>query len=167
MIHFAVHMKLTQHCKSTILLWLLLSCQVRPTLCNPMDCSMPDFPVFHYLPEFAQTHVHWVSDAIQPSHPLSSPSPPALNLSQHQGLIQWVDSSHQVAEVLELQHQSSQWLFRVDFLLIGFWSFAFPSGGTRVGTVGRWSKPGHLKCSLLAVRPLVPLAWASFKSLLL
>ena len=67
-------------------------------------------------PEFAQTHVHWVSDAIQPFHPLSPPSPPALNLSQHQGLFQWVGSSHQVAKVLELQlqHQSFQWIFRVD-----------------------------------------------------
>ena len=73
-----------------------------------MDCNTPGFPVHHQLPELAQTHVHWVSDAIQPSHPLSSPSPPALNLSQHQGLFQWVSSSHQVAKVLEfqLQHQS-------------------------------------------------------------
>ena len=76
------------------------------------------FPVHHQLPELTQTHVHWVSDAIQPSHPLSSPSPPALNLSQHQGLFQWVDSLHQVAKVLEfqLQYQSFQWIFRTDFL---------------------------------------------------
>ena len=80
------------------------------TLCNPMDCSMPGFFVHHQLPELAQTHVHWVGDAIQPSHPLSSPSPPAFNLSQHQDLFQWVSSSHQVARVLEfqLQHQSFQ-----------------------------------------------------------
>ena len=86
-----------------------------------MDCSTPGFPVLHYLPELAQTHVHWVGDAIQPSHPLLSPSPSALNLSQHQGLFQWVSSSHQVAEVLELQlqHQSFQWLFRTDFLQDG------------------------------------------------
>ena len=86
-------------------------------LCR-MDCSMPDCPVLHYLLEFAQTHVHWVSDAIQPSHPLSSPSPPAFSLSQHQGLFQWVSSSHQVAKVLEfqLQHQSFQWIFRTDLL---------------------------------------------------
>ena len=75
------------------------------TLCDPMDYSKPGFPVLH-LPELAQTHVHWVDDAIQPSHPLSSPSPSALNLSQHQGLFQWVSSSHQVAKVLEFQHQS-------------------------------------------------------------
>ena len=62
------------------------------TLCNPMDCSMPAFPVLHYLPVFAQTHIHWVSDAIWPSHPLSSPSPPALNLFQHQGLFLWIVS---------------------------------------------------------------------------
>ena len=74
-----------------------------------MDCSMPGFPVLHHLPEFAQTRVHWVGDAIQPSHPLLSSYPPALNLSQHQGLFQWVSSSHQVAKVLELQlqHQST------------------------------------------------------------
>ena len=87
-------------------------------LCDSMDCSMPGFPVLHYLPELAQTHVHWVGADIQPSHPLSSPSPPAFSLSQHQGLFQFVSSSHQVAKVLELllQHQSFQWVFRTDFL---------------------------------------------------
>ena len=72
----------------------------------------------HQLPEFPQAHVHWDGDAIQPSHPLSSPSPPAFSLSQHQGLFQWVSSSHQIAKVLEfqLQHQSFQWIFRTDFL---------------------------------------------------
>ena len=65
-----------------------LAGQLCPTLCDPMDCSMPGFPVHHQLPELAQTHVHRVSDAIQPPHPLSSPSPPALSLSQHQGLFQ-------------------------------------------------------------------------------
>ena len=69
-----------------------LAPQFCPTLCNPMDCSTPGFPVLHCLPEFAQTHVHWVNDAIQPSHLLSPPSPPAFTLSQHQGLFQWVDS---------------------------------------------------------------------------
>ena len=89
-----------------------------PTLWDPVDCSVPGFPVFHHLLEFAQPHVHWVGDAIQPSHPLSSSSPPVCNLSQHQGLFQWVSSSHQVAKVLELQfqHQSFQWIFRTDFL---------------------------------------------------
>ena len=88
------------------------------TLCNPMECSTPGFPVHHQLPKLAQTHVHQVSDAIQPSHSLSSPSPPAFHLSQHQGLFQWVSSLHQMAKVLELQlqHQSFQWIFRTDFL---------------------------------------------------
>ena len=92
-----------------------------PTLCNPRDCTTPGLPVHHQLWEFTQTHVHWVGDAIQPSHPLSSPSPPAFNLSQHQGLFKWVSSSHQVAKVLEcqLQHQSFQWIFRSDFLKDG------------------------------------------------
>ena len=76
-----------------------------PTLCDPMDCSTTGFLVFHHLPELTQTHVHRVCDAIQPYHPLSSPSSPALNLSQHQGLFQWIGSSHQVVKVLELQLQ--------------------------------------------------------------
>ena len=75
----------------------------RVPLCDPMACSMPGFSVRHHLPEFAQTHVHWVSDAIQLSHPLSPPSPLALSFSQHQGLFQWVSSSHQVTEVLDRQ----------------------------------------------------------------
>ena len=70
-----------------------------PTLCDPMNCSTPGFPVHHQLPELTQTHVHWVSDAIQPSHPLLSPSPPAFNLFQHQGPFKWVSSLHQVAKV--------------------------------------------------------------------
>ena len=88
------------------------------TLCNPMDCSTPGFPVFHQLPELVQTHVHRVGDAIQSPHPLSSPSPPTFNLSQHQSLFKWVCSSHQVAKILEfqLQHQPFQWIFRTDFL---------------------------------------------------
>ena len=88
-----------------------------PTLCDPMDCSMPGLPVHHQLPEFTETHVHWVGDAIQPSHPLLSLSPPAFNLSQHQGLFKWVSSSNQIAKVWELQHQSFQWIFRTSFRL--------------------------------------------------
>ena len=85
------------------------------TLCNP---STPSLSVHHQVLELTQTHVHWVSDAIQPSHPLLSSSPPTFNLSQHQGLFQWISSSHQVAKVLEpqFQHQSFQWIFRTDFL---------------------------------------------------
>ena len=88
------------------------------TLCDPVNCSTPGLPVHHQLLESTQTHVYWVGDAIQPSHPLSSPSPPAPNPSQHQGLLQWVSSSHQVARVLEfqLQHQSFQWTPRTGLL---------------------------------------------------
>ena len=101
----------------------ILSCccsvtKLCPTLWGAMDCSMPGLPVHHQLPESTQTHVHWVGDAIQPSHPLLSPSPSALNPSQHQGPFQWVSSSHQVAKVLELrlQHQSFQWTPKTDLL---------------------------------------------------
>ena len=87
-------------------------------LCDPMDHSTPGFPVHRQFPELTQIHVHWVGDAIQPSHPLSSSSLPAFNLFQHQGLFQWISPSHQVAKVLEfqLQHQSFQWIFRTDLL---------------------------------------------------
>ena len=95
--------------------WVSKSCL---PLCDPVNCSMPRFPVHRHLPELAQTHVHWVSDAIQPSHHLSSPSP-ALCLSQHQGLSQWVGSLQQMAKVLELQHQSFQWTPRTDPLQDG------------------------------------------------
>ena len=95
-----------------LLIWIVLNLNYfavqylsRVWLCNPMDCSMPVLPVHHQLLEFTQTHVHLVSDAIQPSHPLFSPSPPALNLSQHQGRFKWASSSYQVAKVLELQLQ--------------------------------------------------------------
>ena len=101
-----------------LLEWVFSSvAQLCLTLCNPMDCRTPGFSVHHQLLEFTQTYVHHVSDAIQPSHPLSSPSPD-FNLSQHQGLFKWVISSHLVAKVLEfqLQHQSLQWIFRSDFL---------------------------------------------------
>ena len=92
------------------------SCQIP---WDPKDCSTPGFPVLQHLSGLAQTHVHWwVDDAIQPSYPLSSPSPPAFSLAQHQGLFQWVRSSHQVDTVLELQlqYQSFQWIVRTDFL---------------------------------------------------
>ena len=84
--------------------------QSYPHHCDPMDCGTPGFPVYHYLLEFTQTHVHWVSDAIQPSHPLPSPSPPTFNLSQLQGLFKWVSSLHQMAKESEfqLQHHSFQ-----------------------------------------------------------
>ena len=105
--------------KPTLLIHCCFSVtQSRPTLCDPMDCSTPVFSVLHYLPELADTHVHWIGDAIQLSYPLASPSPSALNLSQNQGLFQWVGSLLLVAKVLklQLQHQSFQWIFWVDFL---------------------------------------------------
>ena len=88
------------------------------TLYSPMNRSMPGFLVLHSLLEFAQTQVCWVGYAMQPSHPLLPPSPPAFNLLQHQGLFPWVSSLHQVAKVLAFQHQSFQWIFRVNFLLL-------------------------------------------------
>ena len=99
------------------------------TLWDPIYCSTPGFPVHHKLPEPTQTHVHWVSDAIQPSHLLPSPSPPAFNLSQHQGLFQWISSSHQVAKELDfqLQHETFQWTFSTDFLCDWLvWSLCSP-----------------------------------------
>ena len=95
--------------------------QLCPTLHDPMDHSTPGLPVHHQHPEFTQTHVHWVSDAIQPSHRLSSPSPPAFNLSQNQGLFKWVSSLHQMAKLLEFQqeHQSFWWTPRTDLLQDG------------------------------------------------
>ena len=113
-------------CASSTPFLLLYICSVQfssvaqscPTHCNPMNCSMSGLPVHHQLPEFTQTHVHQVSDAIQPSYPLSSPSPPSPNPSQHQGLFQWVNSSHEVAKVLEfqLQHHSFQRTPRTNLL---------------------------------------------------
>ena len=92
-----------------------------PTLCDPMNHSTPGLSVHHQLPGSTQAHVHWVGDAIKPSHPLSSPSPPAFNLSHDQGLFKWVSSSHLVAKVLEfqLQNLSSQWTLRIDLLQDG------------------------------------------------
>ena len=110
---------ITVLCSSCVVVRIKLACSVTKsclTPCEPMSCSMPGFPVLHHLLEFAQVHVHCISDAIQPSHPLTPSSPSALSLSQHQGLFQWVSCSHQMTKILELQlqHQSFQWLFRVD-----------------------------------------------------
>ena len=93
----------------------------RVWLCDPMDCNTSGFPVHHQLLKLTQTHVHWIGDGIQPSHPLSSPCPPTFKLSQHQDLFKWVSSSHQVAKVLEfqLQYQSFQWTPRTDLLQNG------------------------------------------------
>ena len=111
------NLKQTQHGKSA----MLFSCWVTSNSLQPYKLQHVRFPCHHHLLQFAQAHFHWVSDAIQPSHPLSSPSPPAFNPSQHQGLFQWVNSSHEVAKVLEfqLQHQSFQWTPRTDLLQDG------------------------------------------------
>ena len=122
------------------------------TLCNPMDCSMPGFLAHHQLAELAQTHVHWVGDAIQPSHPLLSASPPAFNHSQHQGLFQWVSSSHQVAKVLEfqLQHQSFQWIFRTDFLQDWLaWSLCSPRDSQESSPTPQFKSINSLALSFL------------------
>ena len=95
--------QLTSSRRKCLVLQFSSVAQSCPTLCDPMNCNTPGLPVHHQLPEFTQTHVHQVSDAIQLSHPLSSPSPPAPNPSQHQSLFQWVNSSHEVAKVLEFQ----------------------------------------------------------------
>ena len=114
-----------------------------------MDCSTPGLPVHHQLPELTQTHVHRVSDAIQPSYPLSSPSPPAFNLSQHQGLFQWVSSLHQVPKVLkfQFQHQSFWWIFRTDFLQD--WSVGPPCSprDSQESSPAYSSKASILQCS--------------------
>ena len=104
-----------QHSMTSVFSSVIQSCL---TVRDPMEHSTPGLPVHHQLPEFTQTHVHWVSDAIQPSHPLSSPFPSTFNLSQHQGLFQWVSFSYQVAKVLEFQFrdQSFQWTPRTDLL---------------------------------------------------
>ena len=113
-----ISVKCQQHCCCCCCCSVTQSCS---TLCDPMDCSKPHFTVLYDLPEIAQTHVQWGSDVIQPSHPLLSPSPlfsSFSSLSQHQGLFQWVGSSHQVGKILELQlqYQSFQWIFGTDFL---------------------------------------------------
>ena len=108
------HMK---RCSTSLVIQSSSVTQSCLTPCDPMNCSIPGLPVHHQLPEFTQTHVHGVGNAIQPSHPLSSTSP-APNPSQHQGLLQWVNSLHEVAKVLEfqLQHQSFQWTPRTGLL---------------------------------------------------
>ena len=106
-----------------------------PTLCDPMGCSMPSLPVHHQLPEITQTHVHWVSDSIQPSHPLSSPSPPTFNLSQHQGLFKWVSSSHQVAKSTEVSASASVLLMNIQDLFSLGWTGWISLQSKRLSTV--------------------------------
>ena len=118
-------------------------------LCDPMNCSMPGLPVYHQLLEFTQTHVHWVGDAIQPSQPLSSPSPPASNRSQHQSLFQWVNSSHQVAKGLkfQLQHQPFQWTPRADLLRMNWLDLLGVQETLKSLLQHHSSKASFLRCS--------------------
>ena len=119
-----------------------------PTLCDPMDGSTPGLPVHHQLLEFTQTHVPWIGDAIQLSHPLSSPSPPAFKLSQPQGLFQWVNSSHQVAKILEfqLQHQF-WWIFRTDVVRVDWLDLLAVQGILKSLLQHHSSKASILWCS--------------------
>ena len=144
-----------------------LVAQSCPTLCGPMNCSTPGLPVHHQLLESTQTHVHQVGDAIQPSHPLPFPSPPALNLSQHQGLFQWVSSSHQVARVLEfqLQHQSHQWTPRWRWQVSRGDQASHMVGLVRVGAVLREQLLRSLCLGTLARRNYLPPAAILFQSL--
>ena len=117
------------------------------TLCDPMDCSMPDLPVHHQFPEFTQTHV---CDAIQPSHPLSSPSHPAFSLAQHQGLFQWVSSLHQLAKILEPQYQSLKWIFRTYFLEYWLvWSLWSPRDSQESSSMPQFKTINSLALSFL------------------
>ena len=135
------------------------------TLCDPMNHRTPGLPVHHQLPEYTQTHVHWIGDAIQPSHPLSSPSPPPLNLSQDQGLFKWVSSSHQVAKVLELQlqHQYTQELisFRMD------WLDLLADQGTLKSLLQHHSSKASILCSALFIVQLSHLYMTTGKTIAL
>ena len=124
-----------------------------PTLCHPMDCSTPGFLVLHYLSDLAQTHVHRVGNAIKPSHPLSSPSPPAFNLSQHQDLFQWVSSSHQVAKVLDLQlqHQSSSEYSGLISLRMDWLDLLVVQGTLKSLLQHHSSKASVLQCSAFSI----------------
>ena len=123
--------------------------QLCPTLCDPMDCSILGFPIHHQLPQLAQIHAHWVSDAMQPSHPLSSPSFPAFNISQHRGLFKWINSLHQVAKVLEfqLQHQFFQCTFRTDLFKTDWFELLAAQGTFKSLLQHHSSKASVLPCS--------------------
>ena len=137
-----------------------------PTHCDPMDCSTPGLPVHHQLPESTQTHVHWVSDAIQPSHPLSSPSPLTFNLSQHQGVFKWVSSSHQMAKVLEfqLQHQSFWWISVLIFFRMDRLDLLEVQGTLKNLLQHHSSKASVLQCSTLWVWLVIEARSSAIKS---
>ena len=137
----------------------------RPTLCDPMDCSMPGFPVHHQLPELAQTHIHWAGDAIQPSHPPSSPSPPAFNLSQDQDLFQWFRSS-QVAKLLKfhLQHESFQWIFRIEVHIVKAMVFPVVMYGCESWTIKKAEHRRTDAFELWCWRRLLRVPWTARRS---
>ena len=134
MVLLAIPFSLVMRARSILHSWVTMlpiffCCSVTQlclTFCNLMGYSMPGSLVLHCLPEFAQTYVYWVGDAIQPSHPLLPPSPFAFSLSQYQDLFQWVSSSQQVAKVLELQPQSFQWIFRLISFGIDWFDLSTP-----------------------------------------
>ena len=135
---------------------LVIQSLSRVWLCGFMDWCRPGFRILYYLPVFSQIHVHWVGGAIQLSHSLS-PSSPALNLSQHQGLFQWISSLHQVAKVLErqLHHQSCQWIFRVDFLWNSLlWSSCCPGNSQESSPVSQFKNINSSTLNLLYVPSL-------------
>ena len=135
--------------RTTLKSFLIVQLLSHVWLCSTMNCSMPGFPVLHHPPKFGQIHVPWVSDAIQLSHPLSLLSPPDLNLSQHQSLSQWVSHSYQVAQVLKLQRQSFQWIFRVDSFRIDWFDLlAVP------GTLRSLLQHNNSKASILGAETL-------------
>ena len=140
--------------------------QLCPILCDPMDCSMPLFPIHHKLPEPTQTYVHQISDPIKLSHGLLSPSPTAFNLSQHQALFQWVGSLHQVAKLLEfqLQHQSFQWIFRTDFLWIDWLDLLAVQGTLKSLFQHHSSKASIRQCSAFLIVQLSHHTWLQEKS---
>ena len=127
----------------------LFSCSVVSNSLQPHGLPYNRFPCLHHLPEHAQTHVHWVVNAIQPSHPLSFPSSPSPHPSQHQGLLKWVNSLHEVAKVLEfqLQRQSFQWIFRLDFFRIDWFDLLAVQGTLKNLLQHHSSKPFNLWCS--------------------
>ena len=146
MVHVLITKKQQYNCFMVRFSSVAQSC---PTLCDPMNRSTPGLPVRHQLLEFTQTHVHRVGDAIQPSHPLSSPSPPAPNPSQHLGLFQWVNSPHEVAKVLEfqLQHQSFQQpnLCTNEWIIIKIlWHTILQSYSFSTGNIATLKKPTYL-----------------------
>ena len=147
----------------------LFSHSVVSDICNPLDCSMPGFPVLHYLPDVAQTHVYWISDAIQPSHLLLTPSPPAFNLSQHQGLFHGVSSLHQVAKVLELQLHislSSEYSGLISFRID--WVDIFAVRGTLKSLLQHHSsKASVLRCSAFFIVQLSHLYMTTGKTIAL